>query len=150
MVAATEEKPAGQAKPLKKGAEPPEELSEEDQKLKTTLEVLVERVTTENGASFREAVDAIATEIRTATSSMTSVPKPLKFLHPHFGALCAAAAAPGSRPAADDAALCDVLSVLAMTAGREEERDCLHYCLRGSLADVSQWGHEYVRHLSGE
>lgn len=26
-------------------------------------------------------------EIRTATSSMTSVPKPLKFLRPHYGTL---------------------------------------------------------------
>jgi hypothetical protein len=26
-------------------------------------------------------------EIRSATSSMTSVPKPLKFLRPHYGAL---------------------------------------------------------------
>ncbi len=32
------------------------------------------------GVSCRE-------EIRTATSSMTSVPKPLKFLRPHYGAL---------------------------------------------------------------
>ncbi len=32
------------------------------------------------GKNFRQ-------EIRTATSSMTSVPKPLKFLRPHYGTL---------------------------------------------------------------
>ena len=30
------------------------------------------------------ALEAIRTHIRTATSSMTSVPKPLKFLRPHY------------------------------------------------------------------
>lgn len=42
----------------------------------------------------------------------------------------------------------DVISVLAMTMG--EGRECLKYRLTGSALAIGEWGHEYVRHLSGE
>ena len=44
----------------------------------------------------------------------------------------------------------DVVSVLAMTMS--EERECLKYKLLGntSTEEIELWGHEYVRHLSGE
>ena len=36
---------------------------------------------------YRPALETLRTLIRTSTSSMTSVPKPLKFLHPHYPGL---------------------------------------------------------------
>lgn len=33
---------------------------------------------------YLPALETLRTLIRTSTSSMTSVPKPLKFLHPHY------------------------------------------------------------------
>lgn len=33
---------------------------------------------------YRPALETLRTLIRTSTSSMTSVPKPLKFLRPHY------------------------------------------------------------------
>uniref|UniRef100_A0A8C6TYK2 26S proteasome non-ATPase regulatory subunit 2 n=1 Tax=Neogobius melanostomus TaxID=47308 RepID=A0A8C6TYK2_9GOBI len=42
----------------------------------------------------------------------------------------------------------DVVSVLAMTMSGE--RECLKYRLLGSQEELASWGHEYVRHLSGE
>lgn len=42
----------------------------------------------------------------------------------------------------------DVISVLAMSMG--EGRECLKYRLTGSALEIGEWGHEYVRHLSGE
>ena len=44
----------------------------------------------------------------------------------------------------------DVVSVLAMTMS--EERECLKFKLLGntSTEEIELWGHEYVRHLSGE
>lgn len=33
---------------------------------------------------YRPALETLRTLIRTSTSSMTSVPKPLKFLHPYY------------------------------------------------------------------
>lgn len=81
---------------------------------------------------------------------MTSVPAPLKFLAPHYAPLEAThAALPAGHPAA--APLSDVLSALAMTSAPGGSRACLRYKLTGAAgADVAVWGHEYVRHLSGE
>ena len=76
----------------------------------------------------------ITTELRTATASMTSVPKPLKFLRPHYGALKAyydtnnvVIPSTGTTMAVTKveqqqilqfrAKFADVMSVLAMTMG---------------------------------
>lgn len=83
-----------------------EELSEEDQQLKNELEMLVERLKVYNLCSrnqeqptnhvhpqesdtslYKPALDAIKNFIKTSTSSMTAVPKPLKFLRPHYDEL---------------------------------------------------------------
>ena len=112
------------------------------------MELLVAR-TSDPEASLRlQALETMVKEVRTSTSSMTSVPKPLKFLRPHYGTLKAnhASATPG--PA--KTLLADVLSLLAMTMAEEGVRDSLNYKLLGSRDDLGSWGHEYVRHLSGE
>ncbi|XP_073956646.1 uncharacterized protein [Choristoneura fumiferana] len=31
-----------------------------------------------------------------------------------------------------------------------EKRECLKYCLLGTMSNVGDWGHEYVRQLEGE
>lgn len=61
--------------------------SEEDQRIKEELELLVERAGDANEELALAAVNAMKKEIRTSTSSMTSVPKPLKFLRPHYDTL---------------------------------------------------------------
>lgn len=85
--------------------------SEEDANLKAELEMLVERLRVSSNpplqgvAQFplilsrpstaqesdsslhRPALESLRTLIRTSTSSMTSVPKPLKFLRPHYAEL---------------------------------------------------------------
>jgi 26S proteasome regulatory subunit N1 len=78
-------------------------LSEEDQKLKDDLDMLVDRLLvsvvlrsmqgghTTNATKqesdtslYKPTLEAIKTSIKTSTSSMTAVPKPLKFLRPHY------------------------------------------------------------------
>lgn len=61
--------------------------SEEDLKLKQELELLVERVQDRDPGVQKLALDSLCKEIKSATSSMTSVPKPLKFLRPHYNTL---------------------------------------------------------------
>lgn len=116
--------------------------------LKENLELMVERVKDADPGVQKAAISAISTEIRTATSSMTSVPKPLKFLRPHYESLKAQqeAMAPGSE---NLVALADVVSVLAMTSSAEGSRETLKFRLLGSKDDVGNWGHEYIRHLAG-
>lgn len=96
---------------------------------------------------------------------MTSVPKPLKFLRPHYAELStirdswpdvptptliatvASAVGLGSeQPAVSDKSLfADILSVLAMTYSDSGKRETLSYRLKGSEEDPGLWGHEYVR-----
>ena len=95
-------------------------------------------------------LQAIATEIKSATTSMTSVPKPLKFLRQHYSGLKATfeAMPAGS---ANKAALADVLSVLAMNSGAEGAREGLKFRLAGGSSEsVGAWGHEYVRCWGGQ
>ncbi|KAH0566333.1 proteasome regulatory particle base subunit [Trichoglossum hirsutum] len=125
-----------------------EELSEEDQTLKSELEMLVERLSEPNTSLYKPALAAIKNFIKTSTSSMTAVPKPLKFLRPHYEKLTKLY---DSWPPGDDTfALADVLSVLGMTYADEDRQDSLKYRLLAPTDDPGSWGHEYVRHLALE
>uniref|UniRef100_A0A9J8BFM1 26S proteasome non-ATPase regulatory subunit 2 n=1 Tax=Cyprinus carpio carpio TaxID=630221 RepID=A0A9J8BFM1_CYPCA len=95
---------------------------------------------------YRPALEELRRQIRSSTTSMTSVPKPLKFLRPHYAKLkdiCQ-----NMSPGENKHFCADVVSVLAMTMS--SERECLKYRLQGSQEELASWGHEYVRHLAGE
>ncbi|KAG0487911.1 hypothetical protein HPP92_006722 [Vanilla planifolia] len=147
---APEEASKQPSKELKKKKEEKkeEDLSDEDLALKQQLELYVERVQDADPGIQKFALESMRQEIRTATSSMTSVPKPLKFLRPHYGDLKAYFE---TMPESDlKKYLADILSVLALTMSAEGERESLKYRLLGSETDIGSWGHEYVRNLSGE
>ncbi|KAL9529331.1 26S proteasome regulatory subunit rpn-1 [Sphaerulina musiva] len=128
---------------------PPEELSEEDQKLKDELDMLVERLTEADSSLYEAALEAIKTSIKTSTSSMTAVPKPLKFLRPHYDKLTEAYEK--WPKGANKDSLADTLSVLGMTYSDDEgRRDTLKYRLLAPGTDIGSWGHEYMRHLALE
>lgn len=79
---------------------------------------------------------------------MTAVPKPLKFLRPHYAPMCKLYE---DWPEGDDKnSLADVLSVIAMTFSDEDKQDTLKYRLLSPTTDISSWGHEYTRHLALE
>ncbi|KAL2262671.1 hypothetical protein VTK26DRAFT_493 [Humicola hyalothermophila] len=129
-------------------AESSEELSEEDQQLKSELDMLVERLTESNTSLYKPAIEAMKTFIKTSTSSMTAVPKPLKFLRPHYPTMTKLY---DEWPAGDDKnSLADVLSVIGMTFSDENRQDTLKYRLLAPTQDIASWGHEYVRHLALE
>ena len=130
-------------------------MSEEDQELKERLETCV--TTLVNKEADKEvtvplrlkALDMIVTELRSATSSMTSVPKPLKFLRPHYTVLKELhvsftsdnADASDSDFALLRARLADVLSVLAMTMGDDGKID-------SPALDVSVQNFSYFQFVS--
>ncbi|KAA8636685.1 hypothetical protein SMACR_04798 [Sordaria macrospora] len=125
-----------------------EELSEEDQQLKSELEMLVERLTESDATLYKPALEAMKNSIKTSTSSMTAVPKPLKFLRPHYESMTKLY---DEWPAGDDkSSLADVLSVIGMTYSDEDRQDTLKYRLLSPTQDIGSWGHEYVRHLALE
>lgn len=160
----------------KKKEELEDALSEEDKQLKERLETCVSTITNESNELTvtigirQKALDVIVNELRTATSSMTSVPKPLKFLRPHFAVIkklhADFATANDNETLEFRARLGDVLSVLAMTMGKPEDRESLRFKL-GAVKDydtlaandapsphaqdnLGSWGHEFVRSLAGE
>ena len=111
-------------------------MSEEDLELKERLETCVSNLLNVDAEAAvtvpirRKALDIIVLEVRT-TSIMTSVPKPLKFLRPHFDDLKGlhATLVTDETVVTEDefltlsALLADVLSVLTMTLGDHEQRD---------------------------
>lgn len=86
--------------------------------------------------------------IKTSTSSMTAVPKPLKFLRPHYETLTKLYEEWPSDE--NKVSLADVLSVIGMTFSDEDRQDTLKYRLLAPTIDIGSWGHEYVRHLALE
>jgi 26S proteasome regulatory subunit N1 len=144
-----------------------EDLSEEDQQLKSELDMLVERlmvcldpVRLKNdlllilpskeldSSLYKSALEAIKDSIKTSTSSMTAVPKPLKFLRPHYEPMTKLYE---EWPAGEDkTSLADVLSVIGMTFSDEDRQDTLKYRLLAPTEDIGSWGHEYTRHLALE
>ncbi|CAF0824385.1 unnamed protein product [Didymodactylos carnosus] len=136
------DKDAKQADDVKKQNEIKEEdLSEEDKQLKEELELCED-----NTYLYRPALETLRQKIRESTSSMTSVPKPLKFLRPHYESMKEIYEKITEQT---NKALCaDIISVLAMTT--IDTKECLKYRLLGSEQDIGAWGHEYIRHLSAE
>lgn len=120
--------------------------SEEDKLLQEELDLCVERLMENEPGLWLPSLEILRSQIRASTTSMTSVPKPLKFMRKHYDSMkeiFEKILDPSTRQ------LCaDVLSVLAMTMG--SNRECLKYHLLGSSSAIAQWGHEYVRHLAGE
>lgn len=125
-----------------------DELSPEDKLLLDSLEGAVSRTRSLDPIAVSDALSVLRREIQSSTTSMTSVPKPLKFLRPHYAEL---------KQVFDKMAegrhrveLADILSVLAMTMALPEERESLKYKLQGDRTDLGSWGHEYIRSLTGE
>ncbi|XP_033638428.1 26S proteasome non-ATPase regulatory subunit 2-like [Asterias rubens] len=122
------------------------DLSEEDKQLQEELTMLVERLTEKDTTLYKPALEQLRQMIRASTSSMTSVPKPLKFLRKHYGTIKEVYE---KMKRTENKTFCaDIISVLGMTMS--DNRDCLNYRLLGSKEDIGTWGHEYVRHLAGE
>ncbi|GLV43279.1 Regulatory particle non-ATPase 1 [Carabus blaptoides fortunei] len=122
------------------------DLSEEDKILNDELVLCVERLQDNDPGLYQAALQTLGNQIRASTTSMTSVPKPLKFMKPHYGTMKDIYE---TLQEAQVKKMCaDVVSVLAMTMG--DKRECLKYRLLSDLDQIGEWGHEYVRHLAGE
>ncbi|KZT61679.1 26S proteasome regulatory complex, non-ATPase subcomplex, Rpn1 subunit [Calocera cornea HHB12733] len=128
-----------------------EELSEEDLQLRNELEMLVERLRESDHSLYKPALETMRSLIRTATSSMTSVPKPLKFLRPYYPELQELYEKfEGS--VEDKGLFADILSVLSMTYSTPlAGQTTLSYRLDSPHpSPPGDWGHEYVLHLASE
>lgn len=115
--------------------------------------MLVERLQEEKTELYAPSLNTMAQLIRASTTSMTSVPKPLKFMRPHYDTMKEIhKKMQTTRQDKNVLKMCsEIISVLAMTMGTG--KDCLVYrllCDENVKSSIGDWGHEYVRHLSGE
>lgn len=46
--------------------------------------MIIERLSEQNQELYKQALESLRTIIRSSTTSMTSVPKPLKYMIPHY------------------------------------------------------------------
>lgn len=124
------------------------EMSEDDKQLQDELNMLVERLQDSNTELYYAALETMRKLIRASTTSMTSVPKPLKFMRPHFETMKEVYK---KMPTQETRELCaNIISVLAMTMGTTG-KECLVYRFLCNQSDqIGDWGHEYVRHLTWE
>lgn len=146
MAPSVEKTETAAEKPKKKEEEEKMEMSEEDKQLQEELGLLVERLVEDDQSLYPMALETLSSKIRASTTSMTSVPKPLKFMRQHYDTMKQIYTKIKDPKTKEFCA--DVISVLGMTMS--EDRECLKYRLLGSTDQVGTWGHEYVRHLAGE
>ncbi|XP_069695759.1 26S proteasome non-ATPase regulatory subunit 2-like isoform X1 [Periplaneta americana] len=129
-----------------------DDITEDDKRLQEELNMLVEKLTGPDEQLYMPALETLRHLIRTSTTSMTSVPRPLKYLCCHYETLKNVYT--NIKDSNTRMFCADVISVLAMSACDSkdvlEQRECLKYCLLGLRTDVGDWGHEYVRQLEGE
>lgn len=97
-----------------------------------------------NQSLYKPALEILRTKIKESTSSMTSVPKPLKFLRNQYDTLKQVYEKINDPSTKEFAA--DIISVLGMTIS--DKRECLKYRFLSSRELVGSWGHEYVRYLN--
>merc|ERR1712137_181875 len=116
-------------------------------KTKESIELMVTRLSDEESGVQKLAIESLRQEIKNSSASISSIPKGLKFLRPHYNTLKDV----WQNTEGDNRKyLADVISVLAMTMSTEGSLDSLKFRLEGSTGGIEEWGHEYVRNLSGE
>ena len=98
------------------------------------------------------AYNLIKSEITTATSSMTSIPRPLKFLRLHYAALKDFEGKFEVKAEVDrqfQLALRDLLAVLVMVTPDITDTS-LGWVLQGSRQNLTSWGQEFIHSLSSD
>ncbi|KAI4491213.1 hypothetical protein M0802_010309 [Mischocyttarus mexicanus] len=125
------------------------EMNEEDKRLQEDLLQLVDVLMGKDENAMIRALINLRILIQTSTTSMTSVPKPLKYLRDYYPKLKEVYNKINGKEVKKQ--LAEILSVLVI-AGTSKigTRECLEFCLKGFVQNPGEWGHEYVRQLEAE
>lgn len=129
-----------------------EVLSEEDQAMKDRIDNYITALLdpTSQASVVAQSIELMKKEVKESTTTMTSVPKPFKFIKTHYAPLVkhyAAVKATAGREVIMK--LADIMSILAMSYS-DVPQESLRYLLESSREEVCEWGYGYMSHLSGE
>ena len=124
-----------------------QELSDEDKEYKKNIEQMLDGLLLPDPDLRMNSYNLLKTEITTSTSSMTSIPKPLKFARVHYDRLKAYYS---TLPQSEfKNKLSDLLAVLVMVVTDAEETS-LSWILKGERKNITEWGQEFVKALSAD
>ncbi|KAL0120806.1 hypothetical protein PUN28_008474 [Cardiocondyla obscurior] len=124
------------------------DMNEEDKRLHEELLQAVDVLKSKDESAMLLSLNHLRMLIRTSTTSMTSVPKPLKYLKNFYPSL--KRAYKGLKRQEAKIRFAEILSVLALAGAASGSRDCLDFCIKGAVDNPGEWGHEYVRQLEAE
>ncbi|XP_011877960.1 PREDICTED: 26S proteasome non-ATPase regulatory subunit 2-like isoform X2 [Vollenhovia emeryi] len=124
------------------------DMNEEDKRLQEELLQAVDVLQGKDETAVVLSLNHLRMLIRTSTTSMTSVPKPLKYLRNFYPSLRSAY----RKLKREEAKIrfAEILSILALAGATPGSRDCLDFCIKGAVDNPGEWGHEYVRQLEAE
>ncbi|XP_033207920.1 26S proteasome non-ATPase regulatory subunit 2-like isoform X2 [Belonocnema kinseyi] len=123
-------------------------IDEVDKSLEEDLLQLVDDITKKDEREILCCLEQLKNLVQTSTTTMTSVPKPLKYLRGSYEVLKNSYKRIKRKEIR--ALFADILSVLALAGATSGSKECLNFCLEGSMIDPGDWGHEYVRRLEVE
>jgi len=126
--------------------------------LKDEIDLLCLNVQASAAEVALAALDSLIALVKGSTTSMTSVPKPFKFLKNHYSNIVSfyETLQPNIFKVLNyfvltpKQKLADFLSVLSMTMAEEGKQVSLFYLQQGTMQDFKSWGHEYLHHLSAD
>ncbi|KAF7383393.1 hypothetical protein HZH66_012743 [Vespula vulgaris] len=126
-----------------------DDMNDEDKRLQEDLLQLVDVLMGKDEKAMARALIHLRILMQTSTTSMTSVPKPLKFLRDYYARLKEAYFKIEKN---DDIKrqFAEILSVLVIVGTSPGSRECLDFCIKGAVKNPGEWGHEYVRQLEAE
>lgn len=110
--------------------------------MKDKIELLIANIINKPEDEGKTSLTELKTIVRTSTNSMTSVPKPFKFIKPHYESL--ATFYDGMRAGNFKRLLADFLSVLSMTMADSGSKLSLIFLMEGTKKDFVTWGHGYL------
>jgi 26S proteasome regulatory subunit N1 len=109
---------------------------------------MVERLEDPNPDIVVRSIQMMKEEIRSASGTMTSIPKPFKFLQAHFGKIKDLFEAQSQETAKK--VFAGFMSLAATYLNDKYERDALRYLLQSSLEGFIDYGHQYLHSLSAD
>ncbi|KAK6588506.1 26S proteasome regulatory subunit S2 (RPN1) [Cryptosporidium xiaoi] len=134
------------------------DLTEEDELLKNEIDGLVENILNmETAEESKKSLEILSEMIKTSASTMTSVPKVLKFLGLNYDRLKEYCDNQIKLEKNKDkkseflTLMCEIVSILSTTLSDVKERKALEYRIKsGNIEGILSWGQEYIRNIVGE
>ena len=126
-----------------------QELSDEDKEYKKNIDQMIDGLLLPDADLRMNSYNLLKTEITTSTSSMTSIPKPLKFARVHYDKLKTYYSTLPEKDKDFKNKLSDLLAVLVMVVTDTEETS-LSWILKGERKNITEWGQEFIKALSAD